>query len=113
MIRYACAAALLPLLLVPAAAQEEDTTQELTGGFYVVEAEEGLPATMFIGLTGAAAKTLYERLNLPEEPNECFGGTMKLLPDGGYCNADAETGEYYCSFSFEAETGKLGGGEPC
>jgi hypothetical protein len=101
----------LLVMLMPAAA--ENGYHDLTGEFYVLEDAADLPPTMFIGLTGEAAKVIYDSLPGEAEVNECMGGMMKFMPDTGYCNADPEAGDYFCSFSIDLQTGKFGGGESC
>jgi hypothetical protein len=111
MIRTIAAASLALLaLLVPAAA--ENGYQELTGEFYVLEGVEEMPPTMYIGLTGEAARVVYEGIAAPAETNECMGGLMKFMQDGGYCTL-SEDGQHFCSFSIELATGKFMGGESC
>jgi hypothetical protein len=55
-------ALLTPVLPTPAGA--ENGFHDLTGEFYVVEEMEGMPPTMYVGLTGEAAQTLYESVAL-------------------------------------------------
>jgi hypothetical protein len=110
---FALLATLTLVTLAPASA--ENGFHDLTGEFYVVEEMEGMAPTMFIGLTGEAAQTLYETISVEAESNECMGGLMKTLPDGGYCTFDeaAEGDKYFCSFSFDLKSGKFTGGESC
>lgn len=110
------ASAVLLALLAPAAltpAGAENGFHALEGEYYVIEDEPDLPPRMFIGLSGEAAQVIFDSLPGEAEVNECMGGLMKFMPDGGYCTADPDAGEYFCSFSIDLQTGQFSGGESC
>lgn len=103
-------ALLMPVTVMPVGA--ENGYHDLTGEFYVLEGVEDMPPTMYIGLTGEAARVVYEGIATPAETNECMGGLMKYMQDSGYCTL-SEDGQYFCSFSIDLPTGKVMGGESC
>jgi hypothetical protein len=106
--------ALLAVWSAPAPAEEQ--AESLTGEFYAMPADQdaATPPTVFITVTGEAAKVIYEGLVPAAEVNECIGGKTKFLADrSGYCHFDEEGAEYFCSFSIDLKAAKFAGGESC
>jgi hypothetical protein len=94
----------------------EEQSESLTGEFYVMPADTdaGSPPTVYMTVTGEAAKAVYQGLDRPAEDNECIGGKTKFLADGsGYCHFDEAGAEYFCSFSIDLRDARFAGGETC
>jgi hypothetical protein len=114
--RRILAAGSLALMSVIAPVVAEEQAESLTGEFYAMpeDQEAGRPPTVYINMTGEAAKAVYEGLTSSAEDNECIGGKTKFLADGsGYCHLDEQAVEYFCSFSIDLQAAKFAGGEIC
>jgi hypothetical protein len=116
MIRAILAAGITLVACAPLSAHdEEDAPAPLTGDyiFFPAEEESGTPPSVYVTLTGEAAKTIYEGLAAKAENDECQGGTTKWLAEGGFCNYLAEQKTYFCSFGIDLKESKFAFGQDC
>jgi hypothetical protein len=102
------------LACLPARAAEYD--KPLTGTFDVWDAdpEAEVPPSVYLNVSGEAAKVIYEGLSVAAEEDACQGGQTKWLNEsGGFCNFAAETGEYFCVFGINLTEAKFAFGMDC